>query len=592
MKIPNKLFWVVMCLIVFAVYTLPPRAFAANNSDLVISQVEVSGSGGASDEFIELFNPTGEAISLNGWSIQYKTATGNFPLTSKKNLPDIAVPASKYYLIANSGYTGSMTADLIHSSFALSGSTTGGTIFLSRGTAGIISGTDPLIVDKVAYGTGELNSPENTNAALPESGMALIRVADNDNNLTDFMIAAANPRNSSFSNPLPTPTPALTPTPTLTQTPTSTATPTPVPTSTPTPTPTPTPTNSPTPTIIPTPSPTPSISYSDKIAISEFSPNPSGTDSGNEWVELYNSGSVNVNLQDWILDDGPAGSEQGSGAYKIPNLVINANSYLVINIPAGKFALNNTSADSVQLFLPTNELLTESSYNPPVKENQSWCKVENNFDWCTPTPGLINKMLPTPTPTPTITPTPIITPTPSPTSTEEEEEIDYSNTHIIISAIIPDPSGPDTGKESVILFNASESDVDLEGWILDDGADGEDIGSTAYTLPSTLLASGEEFEIVIPKGKFALNNTTPESVRLFSPDLEQRDLVSYTKAKEGLAYAKSGDSWVWVKPEERKPGQVLGEHLPRTGLSFCSAFLSFLPPFGILLMRHGRLARK
>ena len=43
------------------------------------------------------------------------------------------------------------------------------------------------------------------------------------------------------------------------------------------------------------------------ICINELMPNPMGTDTGNypacEWVELYNSGSTDVNLQGWTLDD-------------------------------------------------------------------------------------------------------------------------------------------------------------------------------------------------------------------------------------------------------------------------------------------------
>src|SRR5690242_16518143 len=57
-----------------------PRAAAPQSSSLVISQVY--GGGGNSgavwhNDFIELFNPTGSPVSVNGWSVQYASATGS-----------------------------------------------------------------------------------------------------------------------------------------------------------------------------------------------------------------------------------------------------------------------------------------------------------------------------------------------------------------------------------------------------------------------------------------------------------------------------------------------------------------------------------
>ena len=50
-----------------------------------------------------------------------------------------------------------------------------------------------------------------------------------------------------------------------------------------------------------------STACSGSICINELMPNPMGTDTGNypacEWVELYNSGTSDVNLQGWTLVD-------------------------------------------------------------------------------------------------------------------------------------------------------------------------------------------------------------------------------------------------------------------------------------------------
>src|SRR5437868_4751487 len=73
----------------------------ASSDHIWINQVQVEGDGGANDEFIELFNPTDSAVSLDGWSLQYKSSAGNFPLVAgKKNLPVASIPAYGYFLVA------------------------------------------------------------------------------------------------------------------------------------------------------------------------------------------------------------------------------------------------------------------------------------------------------------------------------------------------------------------------------------------------------------------------------------------------------------------------------------------------------------
>jgi len=123
----------------------------------------------------------------------------------------------------------------------------------------------------------------------------------------------------------PTPTPTVIPSPILTPTPspttisygggyyagvvagtnTVTPTPTPISTSTPTTTPTPTPESSvdPTPTITPDPTaePTPTVTPTPQIVISEFVYDAVGSDEGKEFIELYNAGDNDVNLNNWSL---------------------------------------------------------------------------------------------------------------------------------------------------------------------------------------------------------------------------------------------------------------------------------------------------
>ncbi len=91
--------------------TAPLASANPAGTGLVIS--EVYGGGGNSgatftNDFIELYNPTGSAISVDGWSVQYRGATGTgagavTPLTG-------TVPAGGHYLVQEAAGTGGTTA--------------------------------------------------------------------------------------------------------------------------------------------------------------------------------------------------------------------------------------------------------------------------------------------------------------------------------------------------------------------------------------------------------------------------------------------------------------------------------------------------
>lgn len=538
-------------LFLIALVILPLQVQAEESDSLVISQVQVSGPAGASDEFIELYNPSAQLVNLAGWSLQYKTATGNFPLSAKKQLPEFSLGAGKYYLVAHTDFSGSVTADLRHSAFSLSGSATGATIFLSRSSDGITGTDDINIVDKLAYGTGVGNVPENTAAPLPESAKSLFRIADLGNNATDFEVRDSAPRNSSFiseDEEEPQEEEPVEEEENEEQEPE--------------------PEEEESPPVHPT-----------GIIISEIMANPEGTDNGEEWVELFNSSDQAINIKDWILDDLSVNNSVGSFSYKIPEMIIQPNKYVSIPIPEGKFALNNSSVDAVKLFWPDQDLATELQYSGPVKEEQTWCKIKSGYKWCKPTPNAANAELPVTTTTKnTTTNTTNSTSDDTDDSTKETETKDYSADNIQIIEIMPDPEGADAGQEHIKIYNAGSKTVALKGWIIDDGVITDPIGSSAMILSEGVLDPADELEIEIPKGRFSMNNSGSDTVRLFSPDKKIKDEVSYDEAKEGIAYVKSEDSWGW-QDDLLLEGEVAGVDLPRTGMPLTALFFATIPAF-------------
>lgn len=113
-----------------------------------------------------------------------------------------------------------------------------------------------------------------------------------------------------------------------------------------------------------------------KIRINEILPNPVGSDTGSEWIELYNDGNEAVNLAGWSLDD----EEGGSAPFTIKEQVmIPAKGYAIFSNEQTKLILNNT-ADKVRLFDANKKLLDEISYSE-VFEGQSYAYFPNGWRW-------------------------------------------------------------------------------------------------------------------------------------------------------------------------------------------------------------------
>jgi predicted extracellular nuclease len=208
----------VAAILVMLLANLPAHTALAVSPNIVISQVY--GGGGNSGatythDFIELFNLGATPVSLNGWSVQYTSATGtgNFGANSGQltELPDISLAPGQYLLIQEgqgSGGTTPLPAPDVIDSSPIAMSATGGKVALVNSTTplGCNGGSSPCspaalatIVDLVGYGSanffegsGATPAPSNTTAVL-RGGNGCI---DTDQNATDFSVAAPLPRNS------------------------------------------------------------------------------------------------------------------------------------------------------------------------------------------------------------------------------------------------------------------------------------------------------------------------------------------------------------------------------------------------------------
>lgn len=182
------------------------------SQNLVISQF--FGGGGLANapfrnDFVELFNRGTSPVNVNGWSVQYASASGTNWLPT--NLPNISIAPGQYFLIQfeSNGSIGAVlpTPDLIAplvqpEGFITNLSSTTGKIALVNSTTRLPVSTcpssDPNIVDLVGYGS-TANCFEGARTANLSVTTAGIRNGsgcdDTDSNVTDFTIGAPAPRN-------------------------------------------------------------------------------------------------------------------------------------------------------------------------------------------------------------------------------------------------------------------------------------------------------------------------------------------------------------------------------------------------------------
>src|SRR5262252_3586971 len=425
-------------------------------SNMRITQVYThGGEAGATflNDYVEIFNAGNTTININGWAVVVNTFEGSTQQAfAAKYTSDNQITPGMHLLIryAGNGSNGQPLTGLLSTINDISlGSTSGQIYLLSPAQAQNFTLTCPTslgptgtVTDFVGY--GPTNCSETSPApALTQSNKSLTRIGggctDTDNNLNDFSIVDPNPRNI-FSAATPCG---------------SQPTPTPTPNSTPTPTPSPVPTNS-------------------NVRISQIYTR--GGESGatflNDYVELFNAGNTNVDINGWqiFVNSLEGSTQQAIGSKFTTSFNMTPGMHLLV-----RFAGNGSNGQALTGLLPTiNDIslgstsgqisllsptqtfssncptsfgvngavvdfvgygpttCAEGTSTPAVAQSNKsltringGCTDTNNnlsdFSIVDPVPHNFSSAAtpcgsqPTPTPTPTPTATPTATPTPTPT---------------------------------------------------------------------------------------------------------------------------------------------------------------------------------
>jgi hypothetical protein len=512
-----------------------------------ISEVAWSGTrASSSDEWIELYNPTLAAVSLDNWRLETPNGPRVIPLSG-------TIPPQGFYLIQRfSGTFQDVTADLTYDYFVpLSDS--GETLQLKNPGRVVVdtankaggawpggsAGENHPSMERLAKG-GSIVA-DSLYAWVTNSGA----VKNGHDAMGNAIYGTPKQANWAFSITItPSPTRTITLTPTPTRTPTSTRTRTPTGT-------------------LRTPSPTPMPTLN--VVISEIAwMGTSSSNSSDEWVELYNRSAAVVDLSGWSLrsTDGviniefassdiyhtiaPGGyyllAKEGTFDSVITNKTItdtfsNDGKFLVLrddkevlidtaNANGGAWPAGTTSPyyATMERHLVSFRDVSANWYTfagPPTEKNR------NGVSWIYGTPGYANWAF-------SVTATPSKTPTPTRTATRKGAVVVTPSTTLVINEFMP-RAGFDwnqDGKVNVFdefieIANYGPLDINLNGWKLDDAA-GQ--GSSPFTIPSKTLKVGEHIVFYASQTNILLSDGG-DTVRLMNPNNIVKDAQTYSVIK-------------------------------------------------------------
>ena len=310
--------------------------------------------------------------------------------------------------------------------------------------------------------------------------------------------------------------------------------------------------------------------------------------SGSEWIELYNPGTVPVNLSGWRIDDSVIGGPHtliGEG------VVIAPDSLLVI--PLTSAILNNNDPDRVILSDPTGQVIDQSPLIVLRPDQTIARQPDGSNTWIvgspspgiwnsgdppatgiptTPTPGTTNTATPdatvtatpsatvtvTPSATATVTPSTTATATPTPTATLLPSPTPTPTLPAAVDQVVINEIAAAGEEEWVELYNRGPTAVELAEWQLERVSTS---GSRVVrSLPTVTLAAGEWLLIPLAKG------TLPDGgarLTLFWQATALSTAIEYPALSATTVYARVRDGAPeWLVREQATAG--VSNNLPAT----------------------------
>lgn len=506
--------------------TTPQVVEDQTNAYLIISAVQITGgTGKTGEDFVELFNPTNKPFDLNRYRLVKRTAAGTTDTIIKSWSESVIVQAHHFFLWANSNFS---TIPTVPDSVSTA------TLADNNGIALRYGANDTgEIWDSVAWGS-TVNVFENVTTQNPSANESLTR-NDLFAETSEYSIKTSNPRNSTIEELPP-----------VIEVEENEDTPVDDP-----------------PTqedgdsgeeenndeeIIEDETEDQTVEEGEietqqedepevNIKITEILPNPIGTDSGYEKIELYNAGETTVNLEGFKIDDVQSSQAISSNALTMEVFSIEPKAYKALTIPAGSFSLNNTGGDFVTIFNKSGEAVATAFYEGTSPEGKSYSLFSNNeWLWANSTFGKSNG---------------------NAHVVEEEdeeedinnnevEENDYDNSGLEITEIYPQPVKG--SEEFVEIYNAGNYTAQLSQVEIY-------VGDRKKVLPDYELVAGKYF--VITQSGLPVQLRNSGQTVMLKHNQTVLSTVTYTAAIAEASFAKFEDGFLWTTEVTNKKDNVL-----------------------------------
>jgi hypothetical protein len=136
----------------------------------------------------------------------------------------------------------------------------------------------------------------------------------------------------------------------------------------------------------------PSTFTCEGVLISEILPNPAGTDSGKEFIELYNPTTDFISLEGCGLQ-----TSSSSNIYQFADVTLNPEEYKAFSNDETNLTLPNSAGGTVYLLSANDDELDSVVYAGGLEDDVAWAWFSGN-EWkktFKPTPGSANKLVAT-----------------------------------------------------------------------------------------------------------------------------------------------------------------------------------------------------
>lgn len=489
---PHNIKKYIVAFLVLALSVWPVLSWGA----VVINEVQIGGVT-STDEFVELYNNGDVSVSLNGWRLSKKTASGT-ESNLVSSFTDFVLEAGATLVVGHNDFTG--LKQLVYSAQ---------NSIAANNSVVLYSDGGITVVD--VLGMGNASMFEAATAVVPALSKSVARVlgADTNNNAQDFVegepsvgsipgiaivddveevvpddeVVEENETENSEDDNVVTP-------------------------------------------VVSSGGGGATTYYYGNVLINEFVSDPVAGQ--NEWVELINMTGNNIDLNNWQLTDGAGTVTNLSG-------ILMSGALFVVDKPNG--ALNN-SGDEISLWAPGKILIAKVAYgnwddgrpsdNAPVATDpHSVARFDDLYDITTlPTKGQPN----------------VKNQNTSNISSTNSSVENKTITTLVISELFADPVGSDD-LEFIELYNDSNVAVDISGWRLVNGKGQE------YVLPAGTNIEAKKYKTFLrTETGLVLNNASTETVSLYKPNVARAvDVVSYSgPAKANKSWSRVNGEWFWT----------------------------------------------